>query len=47
MYPGWSVLCSQFNVHHRCPVQARTGSERRGRRLYANPDPYHEQLPLP
>jgi hypothetical protein len=35
-HTGRFVLCSQFNVHNRCPTKARAGSKRDDRRLHAN-----------
>ena len=44
---GLFSAVSSLGIHHRCPIKARTGSERYDRHLHADPNPRHEQFTLP
>ena len=43
---GRPVLCSQFVVHHRCPINTRTRSERADYCLHAYFDPRRERFSI-
>ena len=43
---GWSVLSSQFSLHHRCPIQVGTRSERHDRFLHENPHSRRKRFAL-
>ena len=47
MQAGSFSAISSLGIHHRCPIKARTGSERYDRHLHADPNPRHEQFTLP